>query len=175
MILRIFSILFLWILSFSIHAQKWEGRTYVLKSNRGKNIDSVKLLEWPKTPPSYLELDKQDFIEFGLTKLHNDRLDFEYTGTGIYHTEMTDKERSFWKGNYAVYYDVSGNLENAQLYGHGVCIGQVTYPVTKDGHYLTLIAWGSEKDLANKNGEGRMIYCIVKNGIVTLHDSINCD
>lgn len=155
-------------------AQSWNGRVEVIKDNHGKIIDSVKIFDWPKKTPEYL-INQLDFTFFNKTRLHNNRIDLRYMSNHIHHTKMTPLERYYWRGNFAIYKNNTDDLENASLYKYGVGIGQIKFPVDEDGHYLALIVWGGDKEIANNEGDGRMIYCIVKDGHVYLHDAKKCE
>lgn len=156
------------------YTQSWNGRVEVLKNAKGETVDSVNIFDWPASPPSYLH-DKLDFRFFNKTRLHNNRIDLKYMGTYKSHTEMTHLERYYWRGNFAVYKSTSGELSTAKLYKYGIGMGTLKFPVNTDGHYLVLIIWGGDKSIAKNEGQGRMIYCVVQDGYVSLYDATECD
>lgn len=172
--IRIIVALLVIVYSGEITAQQWQGRVVGVSDNSGDLLDSIKVFSWPQTTPACL-LDKLNFKLFAKTRLHNNRIDLRYMTKLKHHTEMTVEEREFWKGNFAVYKSATADLSKAQLYKYGVGIGQIKFPVHDDGHYLALITWGGEKQIIHNNGDGRMIYCKVMDGIVFLHDSMICE
>lgn len=171
---KIFISLFIMSCSSVLIAQQWNGRVERIMDKEGNTIDSVKILDWPETIPEHLK-DDLDFTFFFQTRLHNNRIDLRYMNEDVHYSEMSYMDINYWRGNFAIYKSSTSDLDSASLYKYGVGIGRIKFPVYEDGHYLAIIVWGAENNIANNKGEGRMIYCIVKNGQVYLHKPKNCD
>jgi len=174
MVNRVILIVFLVAFCFTaLLAQQWKGRVEVIKDNHGHIIESIKILDWPKTTPDYI-LTETEFTFFLKTRLHNNRIDLKYMSEYIHATKMTTHERNYWRGNFAIYKSDTADLSNATLYKYGIGLGKIKFPVYEDGHYLALIVWGGDKKITNNQGDGRMIYCVVNDGQVYLHDANKC-
>jgi len=175
MINRIIIILILvTLISSALLAQRWTGRVEVIKNNHGQVVDSVKIFDWPQTIPEYLK-DQLEFTLFNETRLHKEVIGMRYASASFNPLSMTALERYYWRGHFAVYKSHTADLDIATLYKYGSCLGHVRFPVSGDGHYLLILAWGGDKELARNEGDGRMIYCIVKDGQVYLHDAKKCN
>jgi|GEM_PF-5651905 len=170
---RLLLLLILLLPSNSLLSQTWNGEMKVLTNNRGEIVDQARVVEWPRLTPSYLhgQFNYRFVLE---TRLHNGRIDLRYMKDHKSHTTMTQKERLFWRANFAVYRSDSDDFTSAELYTKGLGIGNVTFPVMKDGHYLVLILWGGNDGVNNEKnkGDGRMIYCKVEDQLVTVYDAM---
>ncbi len=164
----LFCLLLLW--STVIISQSWNGETKVLKNNKGEIVDMARIVSWPSSTPAYLQ-GGFDFHYFNNTRLHNGRIDLQYMKNFKDHRVMSVEERSYWRGNFAVYKSDSRDFTRGKLHRKGLGIGSVSFPVVEDGHYLVLILWGGNEGVTRDTGDGRMIYCEVVDQKVTLYDA----
>jgi len=155
------------LLSSVSYSQSFNGKYEKLQNKSGETIDSVMVFDWSKNlNEKYKDLDWRFLHK---TRLHDNRIELTYNSKPK--EKMNNEDLKYYRSNFAVYY--SDDCTDFELYKYGIGINDISFPVQKNGYYISLITWGNENYKKTKKSEdGRLILSKVEQGIVYLYDVV---